>query len=105
MKVSRADLLGDLRKADKCAAYLDLGGECWYLLGCDAKGRPIARPEELPTECGVPVPQEDRLVVARPAVHRALPRMPLGVWMALAKAQPVAGFDDELQDLLAGIRD
>ena len=41
VKVSRADLLGDLRKPDKRAAYLDLGGECWYVLGNDAKGRCI----------------------------------------------------------------
>jgi hypothetical protein len=38
--------------------------------------------------------------VARSAVHRALPRMPFSLWMALAKVQPVPGFDDESQDLL-----
>jgi hypothetical protein len=103
VKVNRADLLGDLRKPDKRAAYLDLGGECWYVLGCDAKGRPIGEPEEIPQECGVLIAREDRLVVARAAVHRALPRMPFGVWLALAKAQPVPGFDDESQHLLAGL--
>ncbi|MBO9514583.1 MAG: hypothetical protein J7549_10735 [Variovorax sp.] len=102
VKVNRADLLGDLRKPDKRAAYLDLGGECWYVLGCDALGRPIGEPEEIPAECGVLVARGDRLVVARPAVHRALPRLPFGVWMALAKAPPVAGFDEDLQDLLPG---
>ncbi len=102
VKVSRADLLSDLRKPDKRAAYLDLGGECWYVLGCDARGRPIGEPEEIPAECGVLIAQAERLVVARSAVHRALPRMPFTVWMALAKAQPVAGFDDDLQDLLPG---
>ncbi|MDM0016706.1 hypothetical protein [Variovorax saccharolyticus] len=103
VKVNRADLLSDLRKPDKRAAYLDLGGECWYVLGCDAKGRPIGEPEEIPPECGVLVARQGRLVVARSAVHRALPRMPFAVWMALAKAQPVAGFDDEVQGLLNGI--
>ncbi|MGO4391097.1 hypothetical protein AB4Z46_07055 [Variovorax sp. M-6] len=102
VKVNRADLLSDLRKPDKRAAYLDLGGECWYVLGCDAKGRPIGEPDEIPLECGVLVAQQGRLVVARPAVHRALPRLPFPVWMALAKAQPVAGFDDDLQELLTG---
>jgi len=101
IKVNRADLLSDLRKPDKRAAYLDLGGECWYVLGCDAKGRPIGEPEEIPVECGVLIAGAGRLVVARAAVHRALPRMPFPVWMALAKAQPVQGFDDETQDLLA----
>ncbi|CAN7387302.1 hypothetical protein LJR130_002322 [Variovorax sp. LjRoot130] len=105
VKVNRADLLSDLRKPDKRAAYLDLGGECWYVLGCDAKGRPIGEPDEIPAECGVLIAQEGRLVVARSAVHRALPRMPFSLWMALAKAQPVPGFDDESQDLLAGVDD
>jgi len=100
VKVNRADLLSDLRKPDKRAAYLDLGGECWYVLGCDAKGRPIGEPDEIPAECGVLIAQQGRLVVARSAVHRALPRMPFGLWMALAKAQPVPGFDGESQDLL-----
>jgi hypothetical protein len=100
VKVNRADLLSDLRKPDKRAAYLDLGGECWYVLGCDAKGRPIGEPDEIPADCGVLIAQQGRLVVARSALHRALPRMPFAVWMALAKAQPVAGFDDEMQGLL-----
>ncbi|MBO9649108.1 MAG: hypothetical protein J7605_11385 [Variovorax sp.] len=103
VKANRADLLSDLRKPDKRAAYLDLGGECWYVLGCDARGRPIGEPDEIPAECGVMVAQGDRLVVARSAVHRALPRLPFAIWMALAKAQPVAGFDDELQELLPGL--
>ena len=37
VKVRRADLLGDLRQGAKRRAYVDLG-ECWYVLGCDAKG-------------------------------------------------------------------
>lgn len=100
VKVSRADLLGDLRKPDKRAAYLDLGGECWYVLGNDAKGRCIASPDEIPPECGVMMLEGERLVVARAAVHRAFERIPFSVWLALAKAQPVAGFEDDAQDLL-----
>ncbi|QNK68103.1 hypothetical protein [Variovorax sp. PAMC26660] len=100
VKVSRADLLGDLRKPDKRAAYLDLGGECWYVLGNDAKGRCIATPDEVPPECGVMVLEAERLVVARAAVHRAFDRIPFSVWLALAKAQPIAGFEDDAQDLL-----
>lgn len=102
IKVRRADLMADLRKPDKRAAYLDLGGECWYVLGRDARGRPIATPEEIPLECGVLMLDENaRLVVARAAVHRALPRMPFATWMTLAKAQPVRGFDEDTQGLLA----
>jgi hypothetical protein len=101
IKVRRADLISDLRKPDKRAAYLDLGGECWYVLGRDARDRPIASPDEIPAECGVLMLEAGRLVVARAAVHRALPRMPFGTWMALAKAQPVRGFDEDAQGLLA----
>ena len=100
VKVSRADLLGDLRKPDKRAAYLDLGGECWYVLGNDAKGRCIATPDEVPAQCGVMVLEGDRLVVVRAAVHRAFDRIPFAVWLALAKAQPIAGFEDDAQDML-----
>jgi len=100
VKVSRADLLGDLRKPDKRAAYLDLGGECWYVLGNDAKGRCIASPDEVPEGCGVLVLEAGHLAVARAALHRPVQRIPFGVWMALARAQPVPGFDDEAQDLL-----
>jgi len=103
VKVSRADLLGDLRKPNKRAAYMDLGGECWYVLGCNAKGQPIAEPEEVPQECGVLIAQSRRLTVARAAMHRDLPRMPFAVWLALAKAQPMAGFDEESQELLVGV--
>jgi len=100
VKVSRADLLGDLRKPDKRAAYLDLGGECWYVLGNDARGRCIASPDEVPEACGVLVLEGDRLAVARAAAHRPVQRIPFAVWLALAKAQPMAGFDDDAQDLL-----
>ena len=100
IKVRRADLMADLRKPDKRAAYLDLGGECWYVLGRDARDRPIGSPDEIPPECGVIVVEAGRLVVARAAVHRTLPRMPFGTWMALAKAQPVRGFDEGAQGML-----
>ena len=101
VKVRRADLLGDLRQQAKRAAYLDLG-ECWYVLGCDARGRCIAAPEEVPPECGVLVLQEGKLVVARPAPRHARASLPFGVWMALAKATPVAGLDEDAQGLLGG---
>ena len=88
VKVSRADLLGDLRKPAKRAAYLAMAGAVWYVLGEDAKGRPIARPEEVPPECGVLQLQAGSLVVARNAPRRAIERLPFHVWMALAQAGP-----------------
>lgn len=99
VKVRRADLLADLRNADKRAAYLDLG-ECWYVLGCDARGRCIGEPDEVPSECGVLVAESGRLVLARAAARRSRDALGFGVWMALAKAAPAAGLDDDAQPML-----
>ena len=103
VKVRRADLLSDLRLDAKRASYLDLG-ECWYVLGEDARGRCIAAPDEVPPECGVLVMQTGRLQVARPAPKRQRRAMPFGIWMALAKATPVARLDDGAQAMLADCR-
>jgi hypothetical protein len=100
VKVRRADLLADLRQEAKRAAYLDLG-ECWYVLGCDARGRCIAAPEEVPGGCGVMVVEQGRLVVARAAPRPRRATLPFGVWMALAKSTPAAGLDEDVQGLLA----
>ncbi len=83
IKVRRADLLADLRLQAKRAAYLQLGGECWYVIKAG-----IARPDEIPPQCGVMVALDAHLEVARPAPRRAL-RLPFAVWMALARATPM----------------
>ena len=97
IKVHRADLLGDLRRPDKRAAYLDLGGECWYVLGCDAHGRPIGDASEIPADCGVMLMDGDRFVVARAAPRQARHSLTFAVWLALAKASPVASLADDDQ--------
>lgn len=89
VKVSRADLLGDLKSADKRNAYLDVGGQCWYVLGCDAKGRPIGQADDVPPECGVMIAEPDALHVARNAAKRVARDLPFAIWMALAKAVPL----------------
>ncbi|MFA7558840.1 MAG: hypothetical protein WCZ20_13675 [Hydrogenophaga sp.] len=89
IKVSRADLLCDLRKPAKRASYLAMGGACWYVLGRDAKGRPIAEPDEIPAECGVlQAGGGGTFSVLREAPRRAVERLPLQVWMSLAQASP-----------------
>jgi len=98
IKVSRADLLGDLKSKDKRDSYLDVGGQCWYVLGCDAKGRPIAAPDEVPPECGVLQLEGERLVVARNAPKRAVADLPFPMWMVLAKATPLSMRDDPSGD-------
>lgn len=99
IKVSRADLLGDLKRPDKRQAYLDMG-ECWYVLGRDAKGRAIADPSEVPPECGVMIEEGDVLRMARRAAPSARAALPFGIWMALAKATPVRAPDNDAQAML-----
>src|SRR3954470_5107567 len=98
IKVRRSDLLADLRIDAKRAAYRDLG-ECWYVLGTDAKGRAIGEPDEVPQECGVLMLQGERLSVARPALRPARGGLPFGVWMALAKATPLETADGDAQGM------
>jgi hypothetical protein len=86
IKVQRADLLADLRRASKRQAYLELGGECWYVI---KEG--IAAADEVPAECGVLVAAAGALVVARPAPKRPT-RIGFSLWMALARATPVDGW-------------
>lgn len=86
IKVSRADLLGDLRRPDKRAAYLAVSQQLYYVLGQDARGRPIALPEEVPPECGVMQATAAGLDILRPAPRRAVQRLGFEVWMALARA-------------------
>ena len=89
VKVRRADLLADLKRETKRAAYLQLGGECWYVVK-----HGIARADEIPAECGVLVATGAALEVERPAPKRAA-TLPFPVWMALAKATPVEGWHAE----------
>ncbi|MBC8055271.1 MAG: hypothetical protein H7Y61_01695 [Rhizobiales bacterium] len=86
VKVNRSDLLSDLRRPAKRAAYLQLASECWYVIRAG-----IADPGEIPTECGVLVATDTALEVVRPAPKRPM-RMPFGLWMALARATPLEGW-------------
>lgn len=97
IKVNRADLLGDLKRPAKRAAYLGMAGACWYVLGEDARGRAIGAPEEVPVECGVMLVERGVLQVAREAPRRAMERLPFHVWMALAKAGPAWREDEAAQ--------
>ena len=100
IKVRRADLLSDLKREAKRAAYLQLCGECWYVI---REG--IAKPEEIPAECGVIIAGDGALDVARPAPKRAM-RLPFHAWMVLARATPVEGIaHDESQAWLGAPRD
>jgi hypothetical protein len=94
VKVRRADLLADLRRPDKGAAYRSLASQCWYVLT-----RGIAEPEEVPPEYGVMLADAAGLEVARAAPRRAM-RVSFQVWMALARADALPPPEDDGQALL-----
>jgi hypothetical protein len=106
VKVRRADLLSDLRQQAKGEAYRGLASECWYVLKAGIGG-----PDDIPPAFGVmwahPVagrspdapPAFGTLEVLRPAPRRAF-RVPLAVWMALARANALPPDDDPPQALL-----
>ena len=102
IKVRRSDLLADLRRPDKRAAYLSMAGECWYVL---AEG--VGDAAEVPQECGVLIAHGadfSRLEVLRSAPVRSMPfeaGLPFGVWMALARTTPFPRAEDEAQAWLA----
>jgi hypothetical protein len=91
IKVNRSDLLADLKRETKRAAYLSLSSECWYVV---REG--IAKVEDIPPECGLMNAGEGGFEVLRAAPRRAQ-RLPFSVWMALARATPVEGRLDEAQ--------
>ena len=92
VKVSRADLLSDLRHAAKRESYRWLSCETYYVFPAG-----IAEPREVPEAFGVwllngPI-DSGTLELVRPAVHQPC-RLPFMAWMALARATPVR-LDDE----------
>ena len=103
IKVSRADLLADLRKPHKRAAYLGMAAAVWYVLGRDARGRPIGDERDVPEDCGVLVCAEPGAAsgweLRREAPRRAVPQLPLGVWLALAQATPLQAAEPDQRRL------
>jgi len=95
IKVRRADLLADLKRPDKRAAYLALAGECWYVL---APG--VGDADDVPAPHGVLRAAAGGLELLRPA-ERRVQRPGFMLWMALARAAPDPVPDDE-QSRLGG---
>lgn len=86
VKVSRADLLSDLRHAAKRESYQWLSCETYYVFPAH-----VAAADEVPQEFGVwilngPV-ETGTLDLVRPARHAPC-KLPFAVWMALAKSTP-----------------
>jgi hypothetical protein len=95
VKVSRADLLSDLRHAAKRESYQWLSCETYYVFPAG-----LAEPEEIPPEFGVWVlngtVESGALELVRPARHAPC-KLPFAVWMALAKATPARMEGEALQ--------
>lgn len=87
VKVSRADLLSDLRHDAKRQAYQWLCEECYYVFPAG-----VAEAHEIPDHFGIWVLHgglaEGRFELVRPARH-ARCTLPFAVWMALCKATPM----------------
>jgi hypothetical protein len=94
IKVSRADLLGELRRPAKSAAYRALSSQCWFVIRAG-----IAEPQEIPPEYGVLIGHDTHLELARPAPRRAH-KPDFATWMALARATPLPLLDDDPQSPL-----
>lgn len=94
IKVSRADLLSDLRHAVKRESYQWLGSACYYVFPAG-----MAQPNEIPEAFGIWVVHGDidtgRIEQLRPARHKPC-LLPFAVWMALSKATPWQA--DELEE-------
>jgi len=101
VKVSRADLLSDLRHASKRESYQWLCSECYYVFPAG-----LAEAHEIPDAFGIWVLhgeiEDGRLELLRPARH-ARCDLPFAVWLALAKATPLRLDDDPLQPQLGEV--
>jgi len=91
IKVSRADLLTDLRNASKRAGYQALSQQFYYVLAAG-----IAEPQEIPEDCGVIVADTERLRVLRPSPARDVRLVTLH-WLQLAKSRAEYGAQDDGQ--------
>ncbi len=97
IKVSRADLLGDLKRPEKRAAYLAMASQVYYVLGLSAKGQPIAEADEVPAECGVMVAATTGVEIVRVAPKQPFAGLLFDVWMALAKTAALSRSEDGAQ--------
>ncbi|MBC7436734.1 MAG: hypothetical protein H7332_11770 [Bdellovibrionales bacterium] len=69
------------------------------LLGCNAKGLPIAAADEIPLEFGAMLWRNNAFEVLRPAPRHET-TLPFATWMTLARATPAQLPLDEAQALL-----
>jgi hypothetical protein len=94
VKVSRADLLADIKRQAKGQAYQALAGQCWYVV------RPgLCEPDEVPAAYGLLLAEGERLELVRPAPRRAA-RPGFALWMALARSSAEPPLEDTATGML-----
>jgi hypothetical protein len=95
VKVSRADLLSDIRHAAKRESYQWLSCETYFVFPAG-----VAEPREIPEAFGIWLLngsiETGTLDLIRPARHVAC-KLPFPVWMALAAAPPTRREDEAMQ--------
>ncbi len=94
IKVSRADLLSDLRKPSKGQAYRALASQCWYVVRAGVAGL-----DDVPTEYGLMESTSDGLTVLRPAPRKPM-TLNLASWMVLARAHAEQALETDAQGCL-----
>jgi hypothetical protein len=101
IKITRSDLLSDLRNAAKRDSYRWLCCECFYVFPYG-----VAEPQEIPEEFGVWVlhgaVEDVKLELLRPARHSPC-KFPFSAWMVLAKASPMVASENRVQPYLETI--
>jgi hypothetical protein len=94
IKVSRADLRGDLARPEKRAAYQSLSAEFYYVL---PEG--LASLDEIPADCGVVYVGDAGARPGRPSPRRAVEPQ-LAEWLAIARRSAEPADPEALQGRL-----
>lgn len=94
IKVRRADLLADLKRPEKRGGYMALSSEFYFVV---AEG--IAKPDEIPEDCGVIVARSDGVLERARCSPKRAARLGFAAWMALAKAERFRGCDEPMAGL------
>lgn len=94
IKVSRADLLSDLRKPAKGQAYRALASQCWYVVRAGVAGL-----DDVPADFGLMESGGEGLNVLRPAPRQPM-TLSLATWVALARAYAEPALETDAQGFL-----
>lgn len=97
IKARRADLLADLARPEKRAAYQAISAEFYYVF---PEG--LAKLEEIPADCGVVLVAPSGIRPGRPSPKRAV-QPGLGEWLSIARRGADAATTTESQLLLGEI--